>query len=106
DWATAEVLNLKSYDPKYQGVGPEIRVVRINPVPGQGVVRVGQYIEQRDVSNPTNGLTSFNPFARDFGDDRTAESNFDPEHSRVTTYVDYENGLVVMRQNPSVAQDE
>ncbi|WP_416382214.1 hypothetical protein [Nocardia higoensis] len=106
DWATAEVLNPKSYDPKYQGVGPEIRVVRINPVPGQGVVRVGQYIEQRDVSNPTNGLTSFNPFARDFGDDRTAESNFDPEHSRVTTYVDYENGLVVMRQNPSVAQDE
>ncbi|MFI9536814.1 hypothetical protein ACIG56_26635 [Nocardia fusca] len=106
DWATAEVLNPNSYGPKYQGVGPEIQVVRINPVPGQGVVRVGQYIEQRDVSNPFHGGESANPFARDFGDDRTTDPDFDPEHTRVATYIDYENGIVVMRQNPTVAQDD
>ncbi|WP_280422347.1 hypothetical protein [Nocardia carnea] len=106
DWATAEVLNPNSYGPKYQGVGPEIQVVRINPVPGQGVVRVGQYIEQRDVSNPFHGGESTNPFARDFGDDRSTDPDFDPEHTRVATYIDYENGIVVMRQNPTVAQND
>ncbi|MGV9675277.1 hypothetical protein ACWDSJ_08355 [Nocardia sp. NPDC003482] len=105
DWTTAEALNPKSYDPKYQGVDPAIRVVRIRPVPGQGVVRTSQYIEQRDVSNPFNGGDSLNPVARDRGDDRTAAADFDPEHARVTMYVDYENGIVVMRQNPSVEQN-
>ncbi|HWF28792.1 MAG TPA: hypothetical protein VG327_10525 [Mycobacterium sp.] len=98
DWETAEALNPNSYDPKYQGVKPEIRVVRIRPVPGQGLVRSSQYIEQRDV---TSG-----PGTRDFGDGRTANPNFDPENARVTTYVDYENGIVVMRQNPSVQLNE
>ncbi|WP_373863622.1 hypothetical protein [Nocardia vermiculata] len=102
DWSTAEVLNPKSYSDKYQGVDPEIRVVRIKPVPGQGVVRTSHYIEQRDVSNPFGGGTNFNPAARDMGDNRTNDANFDPEHARVSTYVDYENGIVVMRQNPSV----
>lgn len=101
DWMTAEALNPKSYDPKYQGVGPEIRVVRIDPVHGQGIVRASQFIEQRDVSNP--GVT--NPGARDRGDNRSTDPNFDPEHARVATYIDYENGIVVMRQNPSVEQN-
>ncbi|MGQ4598359.1 hypothetical protein [Nocardia sp. R6R-6] len=106
DWATAEVLNPKSYDPKYQGVAPEIRVVRINPVSDQGVVRVGQYIEQRDVTNPkVDPLRPDRLAERERGDNRTADANFDPEHNRVTTYVDYENGIVVMRQNPSVVQN-
>lgn len=98
DWTTAEALNPKSFDPKYQGVGPDIRVVRINPVQDQGVVRTSQYIEQRDV-------TSFPPTNRDMGDNRAADPNFDPEHTRVATYVDYENGIVVIRQNPSVDQN-
>ncbi|MBO0853530.1 MAG: hypothetical protein J2P18_07165 [Nocardia sp.] len=106
DWATAEVLNPKSYNPDYQGVSPEIRVVRIKPVPGQGVVRVGQYIEQRDVTNPkVDPLHPDRLAERERGDNRTADPNFDPEHNRVTTYVDYENGIVVMRQNPSVVQN-
>ncbi len=70
-------------------------MARIEPVPGQGVVRVSQYIEQRDVS-------SWPPGKRDFGNDRLATPSFDPEDTRVTTYIDYENGIVVMRQNPSV----
>lgn len=94
DWSTAEALNPNSYDPKYQGVGPQIKVVKINPVPGQGVVRASQYIEQRDVIS--------GPGTRDFGNNRTASPSFDPEDTKVTTYIDYENGIVVMRQNPSV----
>lgn len=94
DWDTAAALDPHSYDPKYQGVGPEIRVVKIRPVPGQGVVRVSQWIEQRDVYDV--------PPTRDFGNNRMADPDFDPENTKVTTYIDYENGVVVMRQNPSV----
>jgi hypothetical protein len=94
DWATAAVLDPHSYAPESRGVAPEIRVVRIEPVPGQGVVRAGQWIEQRDVIS--------GPWKRDFGNDRVANPNFDPADTKVTTYIDYENGLVVMRQNPSV----
>lgn len=95
DWTTAEALNPNSYDPRYQGTRPEIRVARIRPVPGQGVVRMSQYIEQRDV-------WTWPPGKRDFGNDRLATSRFDPESTKVTSYIDYENGLVLIRQNPSV----
>ena len=97
--ATAEALNPNSYDPLYQGTKPEIRVARIEPVPGQGVVRVSQYIEQRDVTSSLDG-------ARDFGNDRLATPQFDPEDTKVTTYIDCENGIVVMRQNPFVELNE
>ncbi|MEV6769703.1 hypothetical protein AB0N05_13850 [Nocardia sp. NPDC051030] len=93
DWATAEVLNPKSYDPKYQGTQPEIVVGRINPVPGQGVVRSALFIPAAQVANVPH---------YDLGDNRAENPNFDPEHARVTTYIDYENGLIVTRQNPSV----
>ncbi|QNG20944.1 hypothetical protein G4H71_08940 [Rhodococcus triatomae] len=36
DWETARVLDPNSYDPKYRGVDPEIRVARIDPVTGRG----------------------------------------------------------------------
>jgi hypothetical protein len=97
DWDTAAALDPHSYDPKNGGVGPEVRAARIRPVPGQGVVRVSQWIEQRDVYE-------FPP-TRDFGDNRAAGPSFGPEDARVTTYIEYENGIVVMRQNPSVQQD-
>lgn len=93
DWQTATVLNPNSYTEKYQGVQPEIKVVHIDPVPGQGVVRTSSFIEQYSV---------FNRPYYDLGDNRPNNPDFDPENSRVTTYVDYENGIVVMRQNPSV----
>jgi hydrolase family protein len=95
DWDTAAALDPHSYDPKYDGIGPEIRVVKIRPLPGQGVVRISQWIEQRDVTN-------FPPYKRDFGNNRAADPHFNPENTKVTTYIDYENGIVVMRQNPSV----
>lgn len=94
DWATAAALDPSTYDSKFQGVNSEVRVARIDPVPGQGVVRASQWIPQRDVKS---GLLS-----RDFGNDRGPNAHFDPEDTKVTTYIDYENGIVVMRQNPSV----
>ncbi|MCP9619916.1 hypothetical protein FOH10_07450 [Nocardia otitidiscaviarum] len=96
DWATAEVLNPNSYSPKYNGVSPEIVVGRINPVPGQGSVRSAFYIPAAQVTN----LPEY-----DLGDNRQEDPYFDPEHARVVTYVDYENGIIVTRQNPSVTVD-
>ncbi|TYQ10645.1 UNVERIFIED_ORG: hypothetical protein L601_002200000620 [Gordonia westfalica J30] len=93
DWKTAEALNPNSYDPKYQGVEPGIKVARIEPLPGQGVVRAALYIPAVEV---------FNAPHYDLGDNRAEAPNFDPEHARVVMYVDYENGLIVTRQNPSV----
>ncbi|MGV0738069.1 hypothetical protein ABQF35_15115 [Mycobacterium syngnathidarum] len=94
DWKTASVLDPHSYSAMSRGVPPEIRVVEIRPVPGQGVVRSSQWIEQRDVLSGAG--------KRDFGNNRGPDAHFDPEDTKVTTYIDYENGLVVIRQNPSV----
>ncbi|WP_084514409.1 hypothetical protein [Nocardia acidivorans] len=93
DWSTAEVLNPNSFDPKYKDHDARIVVGRINPVPGQGTVRTALYIPAAEVTNFP---------AYDLGDNRSENANFDPEHARVTMYVDYENGIIVARQNPSV----
>ncbi|MFI9508430.1 hypothetical protein [Nocardia sp. NPDC052566] len=61
------------------------------------MVRSSFFIEQDEVFNPSPNNLGYNR-----GDGRTANENFDPELSRVTMFVDYENGLVVMRQNPSI----
>ena len=98
DWETAAALDPQTYDPKLNGSKSQVRVVKIRPAPGQGVVRVSQWIEQRDV-------TSFPPWKRDLGNNRGPNSNFGPEDTKVTTYIDYENGIVVVRQNPSVEEN-
>lgn len=97
DWETAAALDPQTYDPKFKGLKSNVEVVKIQPVPGQGVVRVSQWIEQYDV-------TSSPPWKRDMGNNRRANANFDPEDTKVTTYIDYENGIVVLRQNPSVEE--
>lgn len=97
DWETAAALDSQTYDSKFSGAKSEIRVVRIRPVPGQGVVRVSQWIEQRDVTSSLTGN-------RDLGNNRGADQHFDPEDTKVTTYIDYENGIVILRQNPSVEE--
>lgn len=98
DWETATALDPHSYDPQFRGIGPQIEVVKIRPLPGQGVMRVAQWIEQRDV-------TSFPFWKRDLGNDRGPNAHFDLEDTKVATYIDYENGLVVLRQNPSVEEN-
>ena len=71
DWQTAAVLNPNSYTEKYQGVQPTIKVVQIDPVPGQGVVRTSSFIEQYSV---------FNRPYDDLGDNRPNSPDFDPEN--------------------------
>ncbi len=97
DWATASALDPQTYDPKFKGAKSQIEVVKIRPVPGHGVVRVSQWIAQRDVTSSIFGN-------RDLGNNRESDLHFDPEDTKVTTYIDYENGLVVLRQNPSVEE--
>lgn len=93
DWRTAMALDTTSYLDKNRGVRAEVVVCRIDPVPGQGLVRMGLYI-------PTSAVVNF-PH-NDLGDDRGEDLAFDPERTRVSLYVDYENGVVIARQNPSV----
>ncbi len=97
DWTTAANLDPHTYDPKNGDKNAEVRVVRIRPVPGQGVVRSSQFIPDRNVAS--------GPGSYDLGDNRGPNPNFDPENSRVTMTIDYDNGLVVMRQNPSVKEN-
>lgn len=98
DWSTAAALDPNTYDPKFNGTKSVVKVVRINPVPGQGVVRSSQWIPDHDVR-------SFPFWTHDLGNNRGPDANFDPEDTKVTTVVDYDNGIVVMRQNPSVLEN-
>lgn len=95
DWITAVALDPHSYDPKNGGVPPHIVVGRIKPEPGQGVVRTNLFIP---------GQKAWTPFGDNLGDNRGFDPNAGPEDARVTIYTDYDNGLVVARQNPSVME--
>lgn len=96
DWQTAAALDPHSYDPKNQGQPPNIVVGKITPVPGQGVVKTNLFIP---------GEKAWTPFGGNLGDDRGFDPTSGPEDSRVTIYTDFDNGVVVTRQNPSVLQD-
>lgn len=95
DWTTAAALDPTGYDPKNQGVPANIVVGRIKPVPGQGVVRTNLFIP---------GEKAWTPFGDNLGDNRGFDPSAGPEESRVVIYTDYDNGIVVARQNPSVMQ--
>ncbi len=99
DWETAAALDPHSYAPKNQGVAPNIVVGRIEPRPGQGVVRANLFIPSATVKDPKPWWPFFDDNA---GDNRRFDPAAGPENARVAMEVDYENGLVVARQNPSV----
>lgn len=98
DWDTAAALDPHSYDPKNGGVPPNIAVGTITPHPGQDVVRTNLFIPGQGVLDPQ--LTSL-PHT-DLGDNRGFSPTVGPEASRVSVLIDYENGIIVARQNPSV----
>ena len=93
DWATAAALDPHSYDAKNGGVPPNIVVGRIKRVPGQGVVRTNLFIP---------GEKEWTPLGDNPGDNRGFSAVAGPEESRVTLTVDYDKGIVIARQNPSV----
>jgi uncharacterized protein YukE len=99
DWKMAEILDPTSYNEKNAGVPANVVVGRIKPVPGQGVVRTNLFIPQEEVWYPDvpGGVSGHN-----FGDNRGFDPEAGPEDTRVAVYVDYENGVIVTRQNPSV----
>ena len=99
DWKMAEILDPTSYNEKNAGVPANIVVGRVQPVPGQGVIRTNLFIPQDEVWYPDvpGGVSGHN-----FGDNRGFDPNAGPEDTRVAVYVDYDNGVIVTRQNPSV----
>lgn len=92
DWRVAATLdpNLVAGD-----LPAEVVVARIEPVPGAGLVHGGAFIAGRDVL----GGAPWEPYH--LGDDRSFDPATGPEDSRVSFLVDYENGIVVVRQNPT-----
>lgn len=92
DWNTAAMLDTHNYDPKYKGTDSDVRVAKIEPHPGKGQVQINAFIPGDKVWN----------FGKDLGDNRGFDKKASPEHSRVTMLIDYDNGVVVHRQNPSV----
>ncbi|GLE57363.1 hypothetical protein NJBCHELONAE_26720 [Mycobacteroides chelonae] len=95
DWHTAAMLDPHNYDPKYKGTESDIKVARIESQPGKGQVQINAFIPGEKVWN----------FGKDRGDNRGFDRNASPEHSRVSMLVDYDNGVVIHRQNPSVNAD-
>jgi hypothetical protein len=100
DWETAAELDPHSYDDKNAGTPAHIVVGRIKPVPGHGVVRASLFIPSATVKDPT--VSGWPRFDDNAGDNRGFNPQAGPESARVAAEIDYENGLVVVRQNPSV----
>ncbi|MGJ6122819.1 hypothetical protein QN239_09595 [Mycolicibacterium sp. Y3] len=97
DWRTAAALDPHSYLPLTKGHPPNIVVGKIEKVPGAGVVQTNAFIDTETA--PAGILTNA-------GDNRGFDSNALPDRSRVTFLIDYENGIVVARQNPSIKLDD
>ncbi len=102
DWETAAALDTHAYHTWFDQDVPATAVAgRIEPVPGQGVVRMNLFIPSATVNDPVLGLGGLD-FSSNIGDKRGFTPSATPEQSRVALLVDYENGLVLARQNPSV----
>jgi hypothetical protein len=97
DWRTAAALDPHSYLPLTKGYPPNIVVGRIAKVPGAGVVQTNAFIDTETA--PAGLLTNA-------GDNRGFDPAALPDTSRVTFLIDYENGIVVARQNPSIRLDD
>lgn len=96
DWRMAEVLDPHSYSAKNKGASANIVVGRFTPQPGRGVVAINAFIPRDKVANIG---------AYDLGDNRQFNPHASPESNRATIYIDYDSGLIVARQNPSVGTD-
>ncbi|MEO8816293.1 MAG: hypothetical protein ABI307_13115 [Mycobacterium sp.] len=108
DWGMAAALDPHSYDPKNFGVPPEIVAGRFTPQPGKGVVRTNLFIPTDEVRNVAKDLTDAQQgryLPMNLGDNRGPSATADIEASRVSMFVDYDHGVVVVRQNPTVNAD-
>jgi uncharacterized protein YukE len=104
DWLMAAALDPHSYLPKDHGVPPQIVAGRFTPQPGRGVVRSNMFIPTDQVQNVAKDPSDVEQgrlFPMNFGDNRGPSATADPEASRVSMFVDYDHGLIVVRQNPT-----
>lgn len=92
DATTAAMLDPTTQQAKYRGMSSVVETFPITPRPGGGIVRVNLFIP---------GQSVFNIDSMNLGDNRDFDPHAAPDASRVSLYVDYDNGLVVARQNPS-----
>lgn len=105
DWRMAEALDPHTYDPKYKGALANVAVGRMTPSPGHGVTRANLYIPSDEVQNLTLNpldVSRGQGLPHNVGDNRGPDPLADAEHSRVSLFVDHENGVVVARQNPTL----
>lgn len=108
DWRMASALDATTYGPRDHGVPAEVVAGRFTPQPGRGVVRTNMFIPADKVYNLPKDLqdvTDGRLRPDNFGDHRGPSATADMEGSRVTVMVDYEHGVVAVRQNPTVAVD-
>ncbi|GLB64583.1 hypothetical protein NCCP2495_24620 [Dietzia sp. NCCP-2495] len=109
DFITADALDPHTYSDKTQGAESEVVVVPIESQPGQGVVGTRLYIPSEEVQNLSmdpSRILSGQGAPMILGDDRGTDPLASAEDSRVSIYVDYENGVVIARQNPTVTADD
>jgi hypothetical protein len=99
DWRTAAMMDPHNYLEKNAGVQSKVVVGHIDPVEGQGIVQTNLFIPGEEAWYPDipGGISGHN-----LGDNRGFNPNAGPEDSRVVLSVDYDNGLLIARQNPSV----
>lgn len=108
DFITADALDPHTYSDKTQGAQSEVVVFPIEPRPGQGVIGTRLYIPSKEVLNLSDDpsrILSGQGSPMNLGDDRGTDPYAHAEDSRVSIYVDYENGVVVARQNPTVTSN-
>lgn len=105
DWRMAEALDPGTYSSDTRGATAKVVVGTIEPQAGYGVVRTNLYIPgaeaQNFTVNPVDVLDG-RAFPNNLGDNRAPSAYATAAQSRVSVFVDYENGVVVARQNPTV----
>lgn len=95
DRQMAGMLDVQGGDAANQDPNARVVVMRIEPVPGAGVVHGDGFIGADGALNP------FSAGFEDEGDDRGFDPGADADESRVSFAIDYETGVVVVRQNAS-----
>lgn len=108
DWRMATALDTHTYGPRDLGAPAQVVAGRFTPQLGHGVVRTNMFIPAERVWNTGKDVKDLQDgrlLPQNFGDNRGPSATADMEGSRVTAMVDYDHGVVVVRQNPTVAVD-
>lgn len=96
DRLMGQALDAQGSDAGNRVPNANVTVVRIAPVPGAGVVHGAAFIGDPIALNP---VTPGDPF--NFGDARGFDPSAGPDRARISYDIDYETGVVVVRQNAS-----